>query len=170
MPHDVVAFIERVDGCVHWSGEYPFDDTRRIQIEQALRGLKCADLQKDVRILSREYAGSEVVRKHLDSVARESLIPSYDPFETERLVRDMPPDVADMIERADQCVVHLQERPSDDDRIAERANAMQALRCKDLHADLEWFRQQYASSRPIADTLRRFEEHYLRSRDFSRLP
>jgi hypothetical protein len=144
MPDDVAALIERVDGCVHWTGETPFDDERAAQIEKALAELKCGDLQKDIKKLIKRHAGKEPVLMNLGYIAREYLIPSYDPFETERLMRDMPPDVTDLISRADQCVAYQHEQPSDNDRTRVKLEAMKALRCKDLRTDLTWFSEQYA--------------------------
>lgn len=162
MPDDVATVIERVDGCVHWTGETPFDDERAAQIEKALAELRCSDLQKDIKTLTEQHAGKEPVLVNLGYIAREYLIPSYDPFETERLIRDMPPDVAHLISRADQCVAYQHEPPSDDDRARVRLEAMKALRCKDLRTDLTWFSAQYAVSEPIKSALRRVDEHYLR--------
>lgn len=43
----VTRFIERADMCAHWSGEEPYDDARRAEINNALRRSRCTTLLRD---------------------------------------------------------------------------------------------------------------------------
>ena len=43
----VTRFVERADMCAHWSGEEPYDDARRAEIDRALREMRCTTLLRD---------------------------------------------------------------------------------------------------------------------------
>jgi hypothetical protein len=43
----VTRFVERAEMCVHWSGEEPYDEARRAEIDRALRDMRCATLLRD---------------------------------------------------------------------------------------------------------------------------
>jgi hypothetical protein len=161
MPEDVANFIFRVDGCVHWTGEEPFDEERRAQIEKSVNELKCRDLQKDIKMLAQRHADAKLVVDNLHQVEWDYLIPSYDPYETERLTKDMPPDVVDLILRTDQCAAYQRKKAPDNADASTREQAMDHLRCKELRRDLTWLAEQYASSEAISKALTRLDEYYL---------
>ena len=43
----VTRFVERAEMCDHWSGEEPYDEARRSEIERNLRELRCTTIQRD---------------------------------------------------------------------------------------------------------------------------
>ncbi len=43
----VPEFVERADMCAHFSGEEPYDDARRAEIDAALRDMRCSTLLRD---------------------------------------------------------------------------------------------------------------------------
>lgn len=43
----VSEFVERADMCAHFSGEEPYDDARRADIDAALRDMRCSTLLRD---------------------------------------------------------------------------------------------------------------------------
>lgn len=43
----VTRLVERADMCAHWSGEEPYDDARRAEIDDALQADRCATLLRD---------------------------------------------------------------------------------------------------------------------------
>ena len=55
-PQAVRALIERRAGCNHWTGEEPYDEPRRREIERAVRDLRCDTLDMDERKLRKRYA------------------------------------------------------------------------------------------------------------------
>ena len=66
-PKDVVAFIERVAECNHWSGEEPFDKARAEWIRKAVTKARCGSLDSDEQAIERKYKGNNKV---LDAIAR----------------------------------------------------------------------------------------------------
>jgi hypothetical protein len=72
----------------------------------------------------------------------------------------MPPDVVDLVLRADQCVIYQRDQSSAENPAVKKA--MEALRCQDMRADLIWLQAQYASSELVGEALKRLDEHYLR--------
>jgi hypothetical protein len=65
LPADVRAFIDRRANCNHWSGEEPYDQDRRVQIQSAVKELRCEDLLKDETALQRRYQSNQPVLKAL---------------------------------------------------------------------------------------------------------
>ena len=55
-PKDVIALIDRLVGCNHWSGEDAYDAERKQEIAAAIADLKCERLQKDVAMARKRYA------------------------------------------------------------------------------------------------------------------
>ncbi len=43
----VDRFVERAEMCDHWSGEEPYDEARRAEIEDALGDMRCSTLLRD---------------------------------------------------------------------------------------------------------------------------
>ena len=43
----VTRFVERAEMCAHWSGEEPYDDARRAEIDRNLRDLRCTTITRD---------------------------------------------------------------------------------------------------------------------------
>ena len=60
-PAPIRAFIERRQGCNHWSGEEPYDRERAEQIEAARRTLRCRRIDTDEKDLRRRYARQPAV-------------------------------------------------------------------------------------------------------------
>jgi hypothetical protein len=65
LPHDVQAYADRREGCNHWSGEEPYDNARRIQIEKSLSDLRCTALDRDERILKRHYRNNPTMLRKI---------------------------------------------------------------------------------------------------------
>jgi hypothetical protein len=61
LPAEVLAFIERVEGCLHWTGEEPYDEARQREIEAAVEELRCSALKADHAKLRRRYANSKAL-------------------------------------------------------------------------------------------------------------
>jgi hypothetical protein len=55
-PRDVVKMIDRYVGCNHWSGEEPYDEERRKEINRAISSLSCETLEKDEKKILRMYS------------------------------------------------------------------------------------------------------------------
>ncbi len=67
----VTRFIERAEMCAHWSGEEPYDDARRAEIERNLRDLRCTTITRDgeaLKLSRRER--SEDLRRIDEALAR----------------------------------------------------------------------------------------------------
>ena len=43
----VTRFVERAEMCAHWSGEEPYDEARRAEIDRNLRDLRCTTITRD---------------------------------------------------------------------------------------------------------------------------
>lgn len=43
----VNRFVERAEMCAHWSGEEPYAEARRAEIEDALGDMRCSTLLRD---------------------------------------------------------------------------------------------------------------------------
>ena len=54
-PAPVRAFIQRRQGCNHWSGEEAYDQDRAKEIAAALRQLRCREIEADGTALRRRY-------------------------------------------------------------------------------------------------------------------
>jgi hypothetical protein len=165
MPQDVVDFVLRVDGCIHWQGERPYDEDRAADILSAVHELQCRKLPQDHAGLSGKYSGRAKIRDTLNQLTEFLKVPSHGPIAVDGLRDGMPPDVADAVLRADRCrywkITLDQRRPEDDlDDAAE--TIPEPLRCKDLPTDLAWLSEQYASDGAVMTTLKHLREHYLR--------
>lgn len=73
LPADVQAFIDRQQECDHWTGEEPYDQERRKEIETAIDELGCAAIDKDEQALRQRYKDDKVVIKALDDSAEAPL-------------------------------------------------------------------------------------------------
>ena len=43
----VTRFVERAEMCAHWSGEEPYDEARRAEIDRTLNDLRCTTITRD---------------------------------------------------------------------------------------------------------------------------
>ena len=69
LPADVVRFLDRRAECEHWMGEEPYDAERRVQIEEAIGDLRCAELTRDEARLRERYGARSDVTIALDEIA-----------------------------------------------------------------------------------------------------
>ncbi len=62
-PKDVVALVERIAECNHWSGEEgdPYDRERAEQIRQAVEKARCDSLDSDEQALERKYKANKTI-------------------------------------------------------------------------------------------------------------
>ena len=65
MPLDAGEFIRRAVTCNHWAGEESYEAERRAQINDAVAGLRCRDLDADEAILRKRYTGRSGVLKRI---------------------------------------------------------------------------------------------------------
>jgi hypothetical protein len=71
MPADVAAFIDRWQGCTHWSGEPTGGDPERDrQIARNVRDL-CTGIEAAEKRMERRYAHNGAVRDRLGQVTAE---------------------------------------------------------------------------------------------------
>lgn len=56
IPADVFGWAQRSQSCAHWTGEEPYDEDRRRQIETAVAESRCDALGADLSALRRKYA------------------------------------------------------------------------------------------------------------------
>ena len=47
LPGEVKALIVRIQGCIHFSGEEPYDKARKAEIAKAMHKLRCESLDKN---------------------------------------------------------------------------------------------------------------------------
>ena len=66
VPAAVRAFIDRSAACLHWGGEEPYDPARRLEIERAVRALRCDTLDADARTLRRRHARQPAILRLID--------------------------------------------------------------------------------------------------------
>jgi hypothetical protein len=64
LPDDISQFIEQREGCDHFRGEYPYDEERRIFIEENLIEL-CTGIDASLAKLKEKYRANEVVLQKL---------------------------------------------------------------------------------------------------------
>lgn len=64
---DVVAFLDKKDSCDHFSGEEPYDEERRKEIEDAMKG--CNKLEARRKALLKKYRSNATVTKALTKAA-----------------------------------------------------------------------------------------------------
>jgi cytochrome c556 len=55
LPAEVVAVVDRLVMCNHWSDESPYDDERAQQIAAAVSELRCEQVDADTSDLERRY-------------------------------------------------------------------------------------------------------------------
>lgn len=65
MPPDVSDFIRRAVVCNHWAGEEPYNDERRVQINAAVSGLRCRELDADQNLIRKRHAGNAEILKRI---------------------------------------------------------------------------------------------------------
>lgn len=68
-PHDVTAFIERRAGCNHFLGEEAYDPERTVELDRAIRKLRCNRLSRDEQRLRHAYRANSIVLQLLDDTA-----------------------------------------------------------------------------------------------------
>jgi hypothetical protein len=61
LPAEVLAFVERAEGCLHWGGEEPYDADRKTEIEAAWKGLRCDTIKPDYAAMRERYANSKAL-------------------------------------------------------------------------------------------------------------
>lgn len=61
MPKDVVALIERIAQCNHWSGEEPYDKERAEQIRKGVKKAGCGSLDSQEQSIEQKYKGNKKV-------------------------------------------------------------------------------------------------------------
>jgi len=54
-PKDIVALIERIAECNHWSDEEPYDKERAEQIRNAVQKARCGSLESEKQTIGRKY-------------------------------------------------------------------------------------------------------------------
>lgn len=65
MPKPVAELISRIVECNHWAGEEGYDAERRAEINKAISQLRCANLEKDVNVILRQYGSDPAVRRSI---------------------------------------------------------------------------------------------------------
>lgn len=65
-PKDVESLIDRITGCNHWAGEEAYDKERAKQINQAVKNLRCHQLDSDEKTLRRKYKNKANILKILN--------------------------------------------------------------------------------------------------------
>jgi hypothetical protein len=60
-PKDVVALIERIATCNHWSSEEPYDKARAQEIAKAAKKASCARIDSDAQRLKKKYKTNKKV-------------------------------------------------------------------------------------------------------------
>ena len=66
----VTRFVERAEMCAHWSGEEPYDDARRAEINSALRDMRCTTLLRDGTALRLSREGRPDDLRRIDEALR----------------------------------------------------------------------------------------------------
>ncbi|HEY0302166.1 MAG TPA: hypothetical protein VGC36_12555 [Rhizomicrobium sp.] len=66
LPKEVADAAGRIETCVHFSGEEPYDDARKAEILKAMTDAKCDNVDADESALRLKYAGNTAVLKRLD--------------------------------------------------------------------------------------------------------
>ena len=68
-PRKIAAFIERRAYCNHFLGEEPYDEARAAELEKAIRELRCKQIDRDERNLSRAYRNRPEIMRLLAETA-----------------------------------------------------------------------------------------------------
>lgn len=55
LPKEVISILERVDGCIHFGSEEPYDEQRKNEILRAVKKLKCDSIDKDRSVILKKY-------------------------------------------------------------------------------------------------------------------
>lgn len=66
----ITALVERAEGCTHFSGEEPYDEARRAQIEDALADLRCETLEQEIAGTRARFDGAPEAQARLDRAAQ----------------------------------------------------------------------------------------------------
>jgi hypothetical protein len=69
-PKDVVALIERIAECNHWSDEEPYDKERAEWIRKALERARCGGLDSDEQALERKRKGNKKALEAIENAKR----------------------------------------------------------------------------------------------------
>jgi hypothetical protein len=67
LPQDVAAYSERMDACIHFSGEEPYDKKRAAELEREIKKA-CPGLTKQGQSLRLKYKDDAAILKELDAL------------------------------------------------------------------------------------------------------
>ena len=67
MPSDVNALISRIQGCLHFSGEEPYNPERKAEIANAMEKLNCDSLDSDTVKIKKKYRKSPAIIKAIET-------------------------------------------------------------------------------------------------------
>ena len=62
---DIADYAARRAGCNHWGGEEGMDAARRTQINNAMTGLKCGQIDQDEAGLLHRYSGQPQLQQQI---------------------------------------------------------------------------------------------------------
>lgn len=68
LPKEVTSYSEKVDSCIHFSGEPSSDPERAAQIERAIKK-SCPGLKQNSHQLREKYKSNPPVLKELDQIS-----------------------------------------------------------------------------------------------------
>lgn len=67
LPHDIAEYILKYEMCVHWRGEYGYDQARSKQIENEIE-INCTDLDKDQNDINKKYRTNLEITEAYNSI------------------------------------------------------------------------------------------------------
>lgn len=67
IPADAKALIARIQSCIHFSGEEPYNDERKAEIAKALKESRCDSLDEDTVKIKRKYRKSPAIIKAIEA-------------------------------------------------------------------------------------------------------
>jgi hypothetical protein len=73
LPRDVDGYIDRREGCNHWTGEEGYDAGRRAEINRNIAALKCGRLDRDEQRLLHRYRHHPAIRDRIHA-AHDALL------------------------------------------------------------------------------------------------
>jgi hypothetical protein len=65
LPAEVRDLVSRREQCRHWAGEEPYDKARARQIEEAIKRLRCEDVEMEVEAIRQKYATNALIQAAL---------------------------------------------------------------------------------------------------------
>ena len=75
MPPDVSSYLTRLEECVYWGGEEPYNKERAREIQSAVERLKCDRLDEDEQSLRSKYKGDKAVLDRIDTAKARLSVP-----------------------------------------------------------------------------------------------